>query len=93
MIYRFSFKQSSPRLTGGEKGGEMDQQYWLELLKENRELRQELERYKEALRLAIRDLHKLNHYCPAGIFYTCKDTTKTCFECLERYYLDKAKGG
>jgi hypothetical protein len=44
-----SFKQSSPRLTGGEKGGEMDQQYGLEFLKENQKLRDEIERLNTEL--------------------------------------------
>ena len=74
----------------------MEQQYGLELLRENRELRDEIERYKKALRLAI--LHDAG-FCPVSEDLefcpfeedTCDDYN--CDKCMYDYYLDKAKGG
>ena len=73
----------------------MDQQYGLELLKENRELRQELEQYKEALRLATNDAEKEIGCPPVESRACCKwqGDHGTCIDCIINYYLTKAKGG
>jgi hypothetical protein len=74
----------------------MEQQYGLELLKENQELRQKLEQYKRALELAI--LHDAGfcpvcenlEFCP---FEEDNRVMITCDKCVFDYYLKQAKGG
>lgn len=73
----------------------MDQQYGLELLKENQELRQKLEQYKETLRLAVIDAEK-EIGCPPVERRDCNKWSGDygpCIECIANYYLTKAKGG
>jgi hypothetical protein len=62
----------------------MDQQYGLELLRENQELRQKLKQYKRALELAI--LHDAG-FCPV-----CENLEPCpCDKCVFDYYLKQAK--